>query len=98
MTKKTFRYQPYAIANLEDERYPEFVVQCAALLNAEGQFVFDMGAVEELPTAPDPDPNSRAYSTKFGAGKGIICNYKNTPQHITEPYEGGGIEISTFGL
>lgn len=98
MTKKTFRYQPYVIANVEDDQYPDFVVQCCALLNTGEPFVFDMRATEELPVEPDPDPNSRAYKYKYGAGKGIILSYKNTPQYITEPWEGGGIEISTFGL
>jgi tetratricopeptide (TPR) repeat protein len=99
MTKKTFRFQPYVIANVEDEIYPDFMVQCTALLNTGDQFVFDRGAVEELPIdSRSSDPNVRAHSVRVGKGKGITYSYWGTPQHITEPWEGGGIELSTFGL
>ncbi|MEO5951640.1 MAG: tetratricopeptide repeat protein [Chloroflexia bacterium] len=99
MAKKTFRFQPYVIPDVEDQRYLDFVVQCAALLNTGEQFMFDMREVEELPVeSRSSDPNVQAYSTKIGEGKGIIYSYWGTPQHITEPWEGGGIEITTFGV
>jgi tetratricopeptide (TPR) repeat protein len=75
------------------------VVECASVLNADGQFVLDMREVEETHgNSSIPDPNVRAWSVKYGKTQGIVMQYQGTPQHITEPWEGGGIEISTFGL
>lgn len=99
MAKETFRYRPYVLVNMEDDRLPEFVIGCASLLNAEGQFMLDMRAVEETHgNSTIPDPNVRAWTVKYGTNQGIIMRYQGTPQHITEPWEGGGIEISTFGV
>lgn len=96
METRTVRLEPYYLENLEDDRLPNFVVECAALLNPG--LTLDLRESEYLPD--DSDPGVRRSRSRHGKDLGIEIDYYYKPQEQGMPVTGdsAGIEVSTFGL
>jgi tetratricopeptide (TPR) repeat protein len=94
MAKKTVRFEPYFLENLEDERIPMAVAGYAALLKPG--FVLDMTQVSE-----SQDRSTRyvkIWDTTAGKDEGLKVSFRRTLDPKSGNPTSKAIEVAAFGM